>query len=76
MASYQTMIPNELFGRVHGARRTFVWGLMPIGSLAGGWIATINLRLPFIVGGIAASLICMATFRFIYTLDTAQVEAT
>jgi len=75
MASYQTMIPNELFGRVHGARRTFVWGLMPIGSLVGGWIATMNLRLPFIVGGLGATLICLASFRFIYLLDTAQVEA-
>ncbi len=75
MASYQTMIPNELFGRVHGARRTFVWGLMPIGSLVGGWIATMDLRLPFIVGGLGATLICLASFRFIYSLDTAQVEA-
>lgn len=74
MASYQTMIPNELFGRVHGARRTFVWGLMPIGSLVGGWIATMNLRLPFIVGGLGATLICLASFRFIYLLDTAQLE--
>jgi MFS family permease len=75
MASYQTMIPNELFGRVHGARRTFVWGLMPIGALVGGWIATIDLRLPFVVGGLGATLICLASFRFIYSLDTAQVEA-
>lgn len=75
MASYQTMIPNELFGRVHGARRTFVWGLMPIGSLVGGWIATMDLRLPFIVGGLGATLICLASFRFIYSLDTAHVEA-
>ena len=75
MASYQTMIPNELFGRVHGARRTFVWGLMPVGSLVGGWISTINLRLPFIVGGVAASIICIASFSFIYSLDTAQTEA-
>lgn len=75
MASYQTMIPNELFGRVHGARRTFVWGLMPIGSLVGGWIATMDLRLPFIVGGTGATLICLASFRFMYLLDTAQVEA-
>ena len=75
MASYQTMIPNELFGRVHGARRTFVWGLMPVGSLVGGWISTINLRLPFIVGGAAASIICIASFNFIYSLDTAQTEA-
>lgn len=35
MATYQSVIPGEIYGRVHGTRRTLVWGLMPIGSLMG-----------------------------------------
>lgn len=36
MSLYQSLIPPELYGRIHGARRTIVWGLMPIGALLGG----------------------------------------
>lgn len=39
MATYQTIIPNEIYGRIHGTRRTLVWGLMPIGALLGGVLA-------------------------------------
>jgi MFS family permease len=49
MATYQTVIPNELYGRIHGTRRTLVWGMMPIGSLLGGVLAHYSLRLPMYV---------------------------
>ncbi|KRO27955.1 MAG: hypothetical protein ABR60_05440, partial [Actinobacteria bacterium BACL2 MAG-120802-bin41] len=51
MSLYQSLIPPELYGRIHGARRTIVWGLMPIGALLGGVIARGGLRLPFLIGG-------------------------
>ncbi|MEY3347128.1 MAG: hypothetical protein RIR40_853, partial [Actinomycetota bacterium] len=50
-------------GRIHGARRTIVWGLMPIGSIIGGVIARGGLRLPFLIGGGIATLISLLTFR-------------
>jgi MFS family permease len=68
MSCYQVLIPAELYGRIHGARRTFVWGVMPIGALLGGVIAHSGLRLPLIVGGIATTLISLSAFTFIYRL--------
>ena len=64
MATYQTIIPNELYGRIHGTRRTLVWGLMPIGSLVGGVLAHFNLRLPMYVGGVVASVIAFSSIKF------------
>lgn len=68
MSCYQVLIPAELYGRIHGARRTFVWGVMPIGAFTGGVIAHNGLRVPLIVGGIATTLISISAFSFIYRL--------
>ena len=68
MSCYQVLIPAELYGRIHGARRTFVWGVMPIGALLGGVIAQSGLRLPLIIGGIATTLISLSAFTFVYRL--------
>jgi len=69
MATYQTVIPNELYGRIHGTRRTLVWGLMPIGSLLGGVLAHYGLRLPLFIGGGAATIISLLALRFFLTLE-------
>jgi MFS family permease len=68
MSCYQVLIPAELYGRIHGARRTFVWGVMPIGAFTGGVIAQSGLRIPLIVGGSATTLISISAFSFIYRL--------
>jgi MFS family permease len=68
MSCYQVLIPSELYGRIHGARRTFVWGVMPIGAFLGGVIAQSGLRVPLLVGGIATTLISLSAFRFIFEL--------
>jgi MFS family permease len=39
MSLRQSLIPEELFGRVQGAYRTLVWGGIPLGSLLGGAVA-------------------------------------
>jgi hypothetical protein len=65
MSCYQVLIPKELYGRIHGARRTFVWGTMPLGAFLGGVIAQGGLRLPLFVGGCAATLISLASLKFI-----------
>jgi hypothetical protein len=62
------MIPNEIFGRIHGARRTIVWGLMPIGGLLGGLLAKIDLTLPLIVGGSIATVFALTAYRFIRSI--------
>ncbi|PHX69418.1 MAG: MFS transporter [Actinobacteria bacterium] len=73
MSTYQSVIPANLFGRVHGTRRTLVWGMMPLGSLLGGFVATTGLRTPLIAGGIVATLISLLSLRFVTTIG--QVAA-
>jgi len=74
MSCYQVLIPSELYGRIHGARRTFVWGVMPLGAFLGGVIAHAGLRLPLIVGGIATTLISLSAFTFIYHLGNQTIQ--
>ena len=68
MSCYQVLIPAELYGRIHGARRTFVWGVMPIGAFVGGLLAHLGLRVPLLVGGIATTVISLFVFRFIFEI--------
>jgi MFS family permease len=68
MATYQTVIPNELYGRIHGTRRTLVWGMMPIGSLLGGVLAHYGLRLPMYVGGAIATALAVTSIGFLLTI--------
>jgi hypothetical protein len=70
MSTYHQIIPNELFGRIHGTRRTLVWGLMPIGSLLGGVFALIDLRAPLIIGGTISAIIALFGVPFIRSLSS------
>ena len=74
MSSYQVLIPPHLYGRIHGARRTFIWGVMPIGAFCGGVIARGDLRLPLLVGGVATTIISTFSFSCINRLgrETSQ----
>ena len=69
MSTYHQIIPNELFGRIHGTRRTLVWGVMPIGSLLGGVIAQFGLRLPYLIGGGISLAITLVSIPFILRLS-------
>jgi len=69
MATYQTVIPNELYGRIHGTRRTLVWGTMPIGSLIGGFLASFSLRLPMYVGGAIATILALFSVNFLLNIE-------
>ena len=74
MSLYQSLIPPELYGRIHGARRTIVWGLMPIGALIGGVIARGGLRLPFLIGGSIATLIAFFSYKHIKRIGDLSAE--
>ena len=69
MATYQTVIPKELYGRIHGTRRTLVWGAMPLGSLLGGVLANFSLRLPLYVGGALACVVSIASIGFLLNVE-------
>jgi MFS family permease len=53
----QSITPNRLLGRMNASRRFVVWGVIPLGSLAGGALATtIGLRPTLFVGAIGGCL--------------------
>lgn len=72
MSLRQSMVPGRLLGRVHGTWRTLLWGAMPLGSLLGGLLGRVDLALPFLVGGGAATVASLVFFRFVVTLPNAE----
>ena len=73
MSTYQVLIPNHLYGRIHGARRTIVWGLMPIGAFLGGVIATGGLRLPFIICGVIGIVVAIRALPFVIEVANSTI---
>ena len=70
MSTYQSLIPNEIYGRIHGTRRTLVWGMMPIGSVMGGVLAATGLRTPLYVGGFIATVIALFSIKFMLSIGS------
>lgn len=68
MTMYQYLIPSDMFGRIHGARRTLVWGVSPLGAILGGFLGAIDLRLPLITGGVTTLGIALLSTRFVVNL--------
>ena len=57
----QRIVPGHLLGRVNSAYRMLGWGLMPIGALAGGFVAhAAGLRAPYVVAGLLCALCTLA----------------
>jgi MFS family permease len=53
----QAITPDRLLGRMNASRRFIVWGVIPLGSLVGGVLAsTIGLRGTLFIGAVGASL--------------------
>jgi hypothetical protein len=53
----QAVTPDRMLGRPNATRRFIVWGVIPLGSLAGGTLASqIGLRPTLWVGAIGGSL--------------------
>lgn len=45
----QRIVPRDLLGRVNSVYRLLAWGLIPVGSLAGGFVAhLLGLRAPYL----------------------------
>ena len=74
MSTYQRLIPQELYGRIHGTRRTLVWGMMPIASFLGGLMAKSDLRTPWLIGGTLATVVSIYSWKFIINLGDSAVS--
>jgi len=57
----QRIVPTELLGRVNSVYRMLGWGLMPVGALAGGFVAAVaGLRAPYVVAGLITLVALLA----------------
>jgi MFS family permease len=57
----QAITPSHLLGKMNGAFRFCVTGIMPFGALFGGWLgSTIGIRWTLVVGAIGLLLSCTA----------------
>jgi MFS family permease len=57
----QRVVPARLLGRVNSVYRMLGWGLMPLGALAGGFVAhAAGLRAPYVVAGLLCALCTLA----------------
>ncbi|MCR6711347.1 MAG: MFS transporter [Demequina sp.] len=65
----QAIIPGHMLGRAIGSIRTFAWSLMPLAVLAGGWIAKVDLQLPYIVGGVVSVVVTIGGARLLLQAD-------
>ena len=83
----QTIIPDELLGRVNSVYRFFGWGMMPIGSLLGGVIVAVftplvgradALRWPFFAVAIINAVLLVYAFPRLTTekIESARAGAT
>jgi MFS family permease len=54
-----------MLGRAMGIIRTIGWGLTPIATVLGGFVARIDLRLPFVIGGVIVVVLALAAVRLL-----------
>jgi MFS family permease len=67
MSTRQALIPGRLFGRVQGAYRTVIWGGIPLGTLAGGVIASgLGMSAVFVVSGAGTALLGIWTWSILH----------
>jgi len=72
----QSIVPNELLGRVHATFRVFSYGAIPLGALAGGWIAgAYGLRAPYLIGGVIVMAAGVVVGRWVNDASIARSRA-
>ncbi|MEW2620521.1 MFS transporter [Streptomyces sp. NPDC048106] len=74
----QTIVPDELMGRVAAAGRLLGLGAAPLGALLGGWLATVGgLRAPYLAGAVflAASTLISLTMTSNRKVEAALAAA-
>ncbi|MFE2166026.1 MFS transporter [Streptomyces sp. NPDC059447] len=74
----QSIVPDELMGRVTAAGRLMALGAAPIGALLGGWLATVaGLRAPYLIGAafLVASTLVSLTMTTNRKIEAALLKA-
>lgn len=72
----QSIVPEQLLGRVNSVYRLLAWGTMPVGAAAGGLLASwLGLRAPFVLGGAALMLVPVLAARVVDSDAVAAARA-
>ncbi len=66
----QSIVPSDMLGRAMGIIRTIGWGLTPIATILGGFVARIDLRLPFVIGGGIVVVLALVAARLLLSAGT------
>jgi MFS family permease len=66
----QAIVPSDMLGRAMGIIRTIGWGLTPVATVLGGFVARIDLRLPFVIGGGLVVVLALVAVRLLLSADT------
>lgn len=61
----QAIVPGDMLGRAMGIVRTIGWGLTPIATVVGGFVARVDLRLPFVIGGVVVVVLTLVATRLL-----------
>lgn len=73
LSARQRLIPDELLGRVTSASRMLSFGAMPLGALAGGYIAKeFGLIAPWVVGGVLSLAVTLLTMPTMLRWDESE----
>jgi len=71
----QRIVPAELLGRVNSAYRMIGWGLMPLGALAGGFVAHVaGLRAAYVVAGVLSGAALLAALPALAGADRSSPD--
>ncbi|MFN2489644.1 MAG: MFS transporter [Actinomycetota bacterium] len=69
----QSLVPDELLGRVNSAHRCLAWGAIPLGALLGGVLAsTFGLRMPFLFAAVALLGVGLVATRVLTSTGEAE----
>jgi MFS family permease len=66
----QAIVPGDMLGRAMGIVRTIGWGLTPVATVVGGFVARIDLRLPFVIGGGIVVALTIVAARLLFSAGT------
>ncbi|WP_314148406.1 MFS transporter [uncultured Leifsonia sp.] len=66
----QAIVPNAMLGRAMGIVRSIGWGLTPIATILGGFVARIDLKLPFLIGGGIVVVLTLIATRLLLSADS------
>lgn len=72
----QTIVPDQLLGRVNSVYRFIAWGTIPLGAVAGGVVATaVGTRSLFLISGLMLAGVCVLALFLLGSSSTNDMEA-